>query len=205
MPAFNHLPEMRQDAIIDFLFGRETEATPGQFDFTIPVPKTNSEEDANQDEKPSLGYFCSSCDLVPYTFRGFQRFNDNEGYPAIKPPWGTLNAVDLNTGTIKWKVPLGEYEELTNKGIPVTGTENYGGPVVTAGGIMFIGASSDEKFRVFDKDNGEILWEHDLPFDGHSTPSTYSVDGKQYVVISAGGSKMKNVQGGMLVAFTLDD
>ena len=205
MPAFSHLPDMRQDAIIDFLFGKETDNTPGQFDFTIPVPKINNEEDTSNEEKPSLSYFCSSCDLVPYTFRGFQRFNDNEGYPAIKPPWGTLNAVDLNTGTIKWKVPLGEYEELTNKGIPVTGTENYGGPVVTAGGIIFIGASSDEKFRVFDKDNGEILWEHDLPFDGHSTPSTYSVDGKQYVVISAGGSKMKNVQGGMLIAFTLDD
>lgn len=206
MPAFNHLPEDRQDAMINFLFGIETIDTPKQFDFTIPVPKHGEEEETSEKEQPlALSYFCSSCDLMPYTFRGFQRFNDNEGYPAIKPPWGTLNAVDLNTGTIKWKVPLGEYEELTERGIPITGTENYGGPVVTAGGLIFIGASSDEKFRVFDKETGEILWEHDLPFDGHSTPSTYAVDGKQYVVISAGGSKMKPVQGGMLVAFSLDE
>ncbi len=206
MPAFNHLPEDRQDAIISFLLGMETIDTPQQFDFTIPVPKHGEEEEPSEkEEQPVLSYFCSSCDLMPYTFRGFQRFNDNEGYPAIKPPWGTLNAVDLNTGTIKWKVPLGEYEELTERGIPITGTENYGGPVVTAGGLIFIGASSDEKFRVFDKETGDILWEHDLPFDGHSTPSTYAVDGKQYVVISAGGSKMKPVQGGMLVAFSLDE
>jgi quinoprotein glucose dehydrogenase len=112
MPAFNHLPEDRQNAIINFIFGLETNDTPEQFDFTIPVSKIK-EKEISGEEKPSLSYFCSSCDLVPYTFRGFQRFNDNEGYPAIKPPWGTLNAVDLNTGTIKWTVPLGEYKELT--------------------------------------------------------------------------------------------
>jgi quinoprotein glucose dehydrogenase len=100
---------------------------------------------------------------------------------------------------------IGGIQGIDKAGIPITGTENYGGPVVTAGGLIFIGASSDEKFRVFDKETGEILWEHSLPFDGHSTPSTYAVDGKQYVVISAGGSKMKPVQGGMLVAFTLDE
>ena len=121
MPAFDYLAEGRQEAIIDFLFARET-----------PVSKEKEGE---------IGE-----DLQPYVFRGFQRFNDDEGYPAIKPPWGTLNAVDLNTGTIKWKVPLGEYEELTERGIPITGTENYGGPVVTAGGLIFIAASSDEKF-----------------------------------------------------------
>lgn len=180
MPAFDYLPEGRQEAIIDFLFAKET-----------PLSK---------DKEGEIGE-----DLQPYVFRGFQRFNDDEGYPAIKPPWGTLNAVDLNTGTIKWKVPLGEYEELTERGIPITGTENYGGPVVTAGGLIFIAASSDEKFRVFDKETGEILWEHDLPFDGHATPSTYAVNGKQYVVISAGGSKMKPDQGGMLVAFSLEE
>ena len=113
--------------------------------------------------------------------------------------------MDLNTGEIKWKVPLGEYPELTKRGIPKTGTENYGGPVVTAGGVLFIGATADGKFRAFDTENGELLWEHDLPFDGNSTPSTYLANGKQYVVISAGGAKKKSVHGGVLVAFGLPE
>ena len=113
--------------------------------------------------------------------------------------------MDLNTGTIKWKVPLGEYEELTARGIPVTGTENYGGPVVTAGGVIFIGATADETFRAFDKETGEILWDADLPFGGNATPSTYMADGKQYVVISAGGGKSNRPAGGSIVAFALPD
>ncbi|MGI9541978.1 MAG: PQQ-binding-like beta-propeller repeat protein, partial [Cyclobacteriaceae bacterium] len=141
----------------------------------------------------------------PYVFRGFHRWFDDEGYPAIKPPWGTLNAVDLNTGEIRWKVPLGEYDELTKRGIPTTGTENYGGPVVTAGGLIFIGATNDAKFRVFDKETGAQLWQYDLPFDGNATPSTYMAGGKQYVVISCGNAKMKPFYGGTLVAFSLPD
>ena len=175
MPAFDRLPEERREAIIDYIYGKET-------------PPASSGNDG-----------------PPYVFRGFNRFQDDEGYPAIKPPWGTLNAVDLNTGTIKWKVPLGEYEELTNRGIPKTGTENYGGPVVTAGGLIFIAATSDSKIRVFDKDNGEELWIHDLPFDGHATPSVYMANGKQFVVISAGNSKMKAVKGGTILAFGLGE
>ncbi len=178
MPAFDQLSEERRQAIVDFLFGL----------------KTSTVEQPDQDES-----------LPPYVFRGFQRWFDDEGYPAIKPPWGTLNAVDLNTGTIKWKVPLGEYEALTARGIPITGTENYGGPIVTAGGLLFIGATADEKFRAFDRETGETLWEHDLPFDGNATPSTYLANGKQYVVISAGGAKMKPVHHGVLVAFSLPD
>ena len=178
MPAFDHMSERRREAIIDFLFGLE-----------------EAEDNVADTEE----------DTPPYVFRGFQRFLDDEGYPAIKPPWGTLNAVDLNSGTIKWKVPLGEFDELTARGIPATGTENYGGPVVTAGGLIFIGATADGKFRAFDKDSGELLWQHDLPFDGNSTPSTYLAGGKQYVVISAGNAKLKPVHGGMLVAFCLPD
>jgi quinoprotein glucose dehydrogenase len=114
-----------------------------------------------------------------------------------------LNAVDLNTGEIKWKVPLGEYPELTARGIPPTGTENYGGPVVTAGGLIFIGASADETFRAFDKATGKILWQTKLPFGGNATPSTYMVNDRQYVVISAGGAKSGRPAGGSLVAFAL--
>jgi len=138
-----------------------------------------------------------------YALGGFRRWVDDEGYPAIKPPWGTLNAVDLNTGEIKWKVTLGEYPELTARGIPPTGTENYGGPLVTAGGLIFIGATADEMFRVFDKETGKILWKTKLPFGGNATPSTYMIDGRQYVVISAGGGKSGRPAGGTLVAFAL--
>lgn len=190
MPAFDRLSDKRKDAIVAFLFGEEMMDEKSVANRNTLDPHAAATED---DYAP------------PYVFRGFQRFQDDEGYPAIKPPWGTLQAVDLNTGTIKWKVPLGEYEELTARGIPITGTENYGGPVVTAGGVIFIGATSDSKFRVFDKENGTELWKHDLPFDGHSTPSTYLAKGKQYVVISAGNSKMKPIKGGMLVAFSLPD
>ena len=139
----------------------------------------------------------------PYAFGGFQRWFDREGYPAIKPPWGTLNAVDLNTGEIKWKVPLGEYAELTARGIPPTGTENYGGPVVTAGGLIFIGATADETIRAFDKETGQILWEAKLPFGGNATPSVYMAGGRQYIVISAGGGKSGRPAGGSIVAFAL--
>jgi quinoprotein glucose dehydrogenase len=141
----------------------------------------------------------------PYAFVGFRRWLDREGYPAIAPPWGTLNAVDLNTGEIKWKVPLGEYPELTARGLPPTGTENYGGPVVTAGGLIFIGATADETIRAFDKDTGRILWQAKLPFGGNATPSTYMVNGRQYVVISAGGGKSGRPSGGSIVAFRLRD
>ena len=196
MPAFDQVPENRRRAIVDFLLGLESTNNPNS---------SGSANNSNNKLDPHQQQSGLDDDVPPFTFRGFQRWQDEEGYPAIKPPWGTLNAVDLNTGTIKWKVPLGEYTELTDRGIPMTGTENYGGPVVTAGGVIFIGASSDEKFRVFDKHTGTTLWEHDLPFDGHSTPSTYLANGKQFVVISCGGSKMKPVHGGTLVAFSLPD
>jgi quinoprotein glucose dehydrogenase len=182
MPPFGQLPEAQRRAIVDFLFGTER---PAAADAAAPGA------DGPAREGP------------PYAFAGFRRWFDREGYPAIKPPWGTLNAVDLNTGEIKWKVPLGEYPELIRRGIPPTGTENYGGPVVTAGGLVFIGATADETFRAFDKSTGRILWQAKLPFSGNATPSTYMVNGKQYVVISAGGGKSGRPAGGTIVAFAL--
>ncbi len=132
-------------------------------------------------------------------------FSITDGYPAIAPPWGTLNAIDLKTGKYLWKIPFGEYPELAAKGLKNTGTENYGGPVVTAGGVLFIGATIyDRKFRAFDTSNGKLLWETELPFSGVATPATYEVDGRQFVVIGASGARdAKAKQGGAYVAFAL--
>ena len=134
----------------------------------------------------------------------FERFLDHEGYPATKPPWGVMNAIDLRTGKIAWKVPLGEYEELLDRGLTPTGTENFGGPVVTKGGLVFIAATMDEKIRAFDKYTGAILWEYQLPAGGYTTPSTYMANGKQYVVIPCGGGgKPGTKSGDRFLAFTL--
>ncbi|MFZ1160404.1 MAG: PQQ-binding-like beta-propeller repeat protein [Candidatus Sulfotelmatobacter sp.] len=142
---------------------------------------------------------------MKYRFTGYKKFLDAEGYPAIAPPWGTLNAINLNTGDYVWKIPLGEYPELAAAGVKNTGTENYGGPVVTAGGLVFIGATNfDKKFRAFDKATGELLWEFTLPFAGNATPATYEVNGRQFVLIAAGGGKdPKSKPGGVYVAFAL--
>jgi len=142
---------------------------------------------------------------MPYHFKGYRRFLDPDGYPAVAPPWGTLSAINLNSGEYVWKIPIGEYPELAAKGVKNTGTENYGGPLVTAGGLVFIGATNfDKKFRAFDKATGELLWETTLPFSGNATPATYEVDGRQFVVIAAGGGKdMKSKSGGVYVAFTV--
>ncbi len=140
-----------------------------------------------------------------YRFTGYRRFLDPDGYPAIQPPWGTLSAIDMNTGKYAWKIPLGAYPELAAKGLGDTGSENYGGPTVTAGGLVFIGATIyDRQIRAFDKNTGELLWHASLPFAGNATPATYAVDGRQYVVIAAGGGKdVKAPSGGMYVAFAL--
>ncbi len=177
MPAYATMPEDKRQAILDYVLNPK--APPGEGDADKGQPS--------------------------YAFGGFRRWLDPEGYPAIKPPWGTLNAVDLNTGELKWKVVLGEYAALTKRGIPPTGTENYGGPVVTAGGLLFIGATADETFRAFDRDNGKLLWKTKLPFSGNATPSTYMVNGRQFIVISAGGGKSNRPRGGMLMAFALPE
>ncbi len=142
---------------------------------------------------------------MPYKTIAFRRFTDPEGYPATAPPWGTLSAIDLATGKYLWKIPFGTYPELVAKGMSDTGSDNYGGPAVTAGGLVFIGASVfDQKFHAYDKTTGKLLWETELPFSGLATPSTYMVDGKQYVVIAAGGGQSsQKPTGGMYVAFAL--
>ena len=187
MPSFGQLSNDKNDALIAFLF----------------------DEQVNNDKKKLFdGYVDSLLNEMeessfPYTHTGYNRFFDEEGYPAVKPPWGTLNAIDLNKGEILWQVPLGEFEELTKRGIPKTGTENYGGPVVTASGLIFIAGTMDEHIRAFDKDTGEEIWKHKLPAGGYATPSVYEVNGKQYVAIACGGGKMGTKPGDYYLAFAL--
>jgi quinoprotein glucose dehydrogenase len=139
-----------------------------------------------------------------YTVDGYPLFLDPHGVPAIAPPWGTLNAIDLVKGDIAWKVPLGEYPELVKKGIRNTGTLNFGGAVATAGGVIFIAATADEKIRAFEKASGRLLWEHPLPAGGYATPSIYMIDGRQYIAIAAGGSgKNATKSGDSIIAFAL--
>jgi len=143
---------------------------------------------------------------LKYTMDGYNKFLDPEGFPAIAPPWGTLNAIDLNRGKIVWKIPFGEYPELVAKGMRDTGSENYGGPIVTKNGLLFIGATNyDKKFRVFDKVTGRLLWETTLPAAGNATPAMYEANGRQFVVIAAGGGKSKDPPGGSYVAFALPE
>ncbi|MEM7379619.1 MAG: PQQ-binding-like beta-propeller repeat protein [Bacteroidota bacterium] len=177
MPAMPNLNEDELASISAFLMGIEE----------------NEVSDHRAEDTPGL----------PYSMVGFGRFKDDRGYPVMKPPWGTLNAIDLNTGEYLWKVPLGNEEKLNDPEVPESGTENYGGPVITAGGVLFIGATKDEKFRVFNMKTGAKLWETDLPAGGYATPATYEVNGKQYVVIACGGGKMGTPSGATYVAFSL--
>jgi quinoprotein glucose dehydrogenase len=181
MPSFAFLSDVQIKGVISYILGKENQKI---------------EEGLVDDGKNQH---------LPYSFAGYKRFVDGDGYPAIKPPWGTLNAIDLNKGELAWQVPLGEFEELTKKGIPKTGTENYGGPVVTAGGLIFIGATIDSYFRAFDKSTGEEIWKYKLPAAGMATPSIYEVNGKQYAVIAAGDGKNVKIRGDSYVAFALPD
>jgi quinoprotein glucose dehydrogenase len=139
-----------------------------------------------------------------YVFGGYTYYNDPNGYPAVKPPWGYLTAIDPSKGEIAWQVVHGEYPELKAKGVPATGTENFGGSIVTAGGLVFIGGAKDEKFRAYDKKTGKVVWEHQLPAGGYATPCTYMVNSRQYVVIAAGGGgKLRTKSGDSFVAFAL--
>ncbi|AKD54242.1 outer membrane protein assembly factor BamB family protein [Spirosoma radiotolerans] len=191
MPSFGHLTADDREAIIRYLFKLDTKpavASNDQHSSVVNTPTTEGED---------FPY------MPPYLNNGNTQFRDQDNYPAIKPPWGTLNAINLNTGEYLWQVPLGEYPELTKKGIPPTGTENHGGPIVTAGGLIFIAATYDETLRAFDKKTGKVVWEYKLPAGGFATPITYMVDGKQYIAIAAGGTRYGLKPGGSYVAFAL--
>lgn len=138
-----------------------------------------------------------------YAFTGYRSFVDSQGYPAIQPPWGTLTAIDLNRGKFIWQAVLGEHEELSRRGIPKTGTLNYGGPVVTAGGLVFIAATMDSRIRAFDLEIGAELWSAALPAPAYATPAVYGVGGQQYLVVACGGGKLDSLSSDAYVAFRL--
>lgn len=186
MPSFKQIPSDEKKALLAFV---------------LKLPEKEPVSRQMTKEPVSI----NPVNTIPYVMNGYNRFLDKDGYPGIKPPWGSLNAVDLTSGKILWKVPLGEYPELTKKGIPITGTELYGGPLVTKGGLVFIAATKDEKIRAFDKNTGKQVWEAKLPAAGYATPATYAVDGKQYVVIACGGGKIGSKSGDSYVCFALPD
>lgn len=188
MPSFGFLSERQQEMVADHVLGAAPAA---------PAPANTA------GGREELGTGPDVLGSIPYTTTGYNRWLDSNGYPAVKPPWGTLNAIDLNTGEYRWRVPLGEFPELTAKGVPPTGTENYGGPVVTAGGLIFIAASRDEYLRAFDRKTGKELWKAKLPAAGYATPATYSMNGRQYVVIACGGGKIGTKSGDAYLAFAL--
>ncbi|HVW13782.1 MAG TPA: PQQ-binding-like beta-propeller repeat protein [Mucilaginibacter sp.] len=182
MPSFKQLSAQERQAIIAFITQNKTTGK------TAFVPE-HKNIDPYQD--------------IPYEMAGYNKFLSKEGYPAISPPWGTLNAVDLNTGKMVWRIPLGNDPAFAQPGRPNTGTENYGGPVVTAGGVVFIAATKDGKIRAFNKRDGKLLWEATLPAAGFATPAVYDIAGKEYLVIACGGGKLKTQSGDSYVAFAL--
>jgi quinoprotein glucose dehydrogenase len=187
MPSFEQITSDEKKALLSFLVNDQKEGSMSFIDSSM---------------KKGVVQNPSKVPFVPY-IPVYQKFRTPEGYPANKPPWGTLTAINLNTTKTVWTIPIGEYPELKKKGIPVTGTENYGGPIVTSGGLLFIAATLDQKIRAFNKRTGKLLWEADLPSAGFATPSTYEVNGKQYIVIACGGGKLNTTSGDSYVAFTL--
>ena len=176
MPAFTQFKKDEMKAIVDFLFDKTT---------------------------PNKAANATKLSASPYIQTGYNRWYDANGYPISRPPWGTMTAIDMNTGRRRWQIPLGEYPELTAKGIPITGTDNYGGAAVTASGLLFIAATKDKQLRAINRQSGKVLWQTTLPTAGYASPSVYAVNGKQYVVIACGGGKLKSKSSDKYVAFAL--
>jgi quinoprotein glucose dehydrogenase len=178
MTGFPQIDNPEMDALLRFLYGEELM------------------KDVNTNKAKPIE--------TTYKHTGYKKFLDSNGLPAISPPWGTLHAIDLNSGDYLWSIPFGETLTLKEKGFPQTGSENYGGAIVTENGLLFIGATKDGYFRAFNKKNGKLLWEYKLPAPAFATPAMYEVHGKQYIAIACGGEKLGTEKGKRIIAFSLE-
>jgi quinoprotein glucose dehydrogenase len=184
MPAFHHLPQEEKEAIASYVLN-----------LTDVQKKPYVQKPSAKEEFRNL----------PYNISGYNKFLTKDGLPAIAPPWGSLTAIDLNTGQFLWRDTLGNDERFAKYGLKNTGTENYGGSAITKSGLLFIGATRDGMFRVFNRNNGKLLWQYKLPNAAFATPSIYEVNGKEYIVIACGGGKLNTRSGDSYVAFALKD
>jgi quinoprotein glucose dehydrogenase len=179
MPSFKYLPQKQINAIVSYMKG-------------IPVHNLNKKVDEE------------STSTEPYGFSGYDFYINGEGFLGLKPPYGTLNAIDLNKGEILWQVPLGEDKKLSQMGIKNSGMYNRGGCIATAGGLIFIAATGDRKFRAFDQKTGKVVWEVELPGVGTAIPSTYAINQKQFVTIAVSPNQSTGYKGGYLT-FSIDN
>jgi quinoprotein glucose dehydrogenase len=194
MPPFASVLKGNEKAIVDFLFDNHRRYSQKEAD----LAEIQSNLKAGKNESGKTDTFPTYLNVLAYA-----QFRGPDGNSAIKPPWGTLNAIDVNTGEYLWRVPVGNYPHLQKPGDPITGTTGSPGPMVTAGGLIFIGGSRDKMFRAFDKETGKVVWELELPGYASSNPSSYWSNGKQYIAVSVAGTKEKPA--GFVMAFALPD
>ena len=198
MPSFASILKGHEDGIIAYLF-EKTDKHLLQTERDMSEIRNNrlSNIEVKKEEK-TVDTATTYLNVTAYA-----QLKDPEGRPAIKPPWGTLNAINLNTGEYEWTIPVGNNAELQKKGEPITGSTGSPGPIVTRGGLVFLGGSRDRKFQAFDKATGKLLWETTLPGVASSTPCSYKSNGKQYIAVSVAGNKESPA--GYIMAFALPD
>ena len=176
MPPFAGILKGREKPLIDYLFENEDKQLSQKEEDLLEIRLNRFSNVEVKNEKEKIDTSSAYLNVLAY-----KELKGPDGYSAIKPPWGTLNAINLNTGEYEWTIPVGNYPELQKKGEPLTGATSSPGPIVTAGGLVFLGGTKDRKFQAFDKTTGKLLWETTLPGLASSTPCTYMSNGKQYI------------------------
>lgn len=193
MPSFASVIAGKEEAIISYLFDKESTAEkPSREQDFLKEIRENQSANKLADKKEDDKYL---------NLTAYGQFTDNERRQGIKPPYGQLHAINLNTGEFEWTVTLGNLAESQMPGAPETGASGSAGPLLTKGGLLFIGSTRDRKFRAFDQKTGKMVWEYTLPGIANANPSTYWSNGKQYIAISVGGDAANPA--GYMMAFAL--